>query len=361
MKKTFVDLTYYSFPCENSSQIIELCSSTIGYLNILYKSFTTHFVVRTEKQIEPTIINFLNIHFFQGNTLKKWQIPFRFNQHIKSLKPDFVLVHGFGSAHYLIFLKLICPNAKIILQCNGYAKRPKGLKKIAYQFSDYFIDGYLFTGTDSAKSWYENNIFQKQKVFEVMEGSNHFKFDPSSNRSKNSFLWVGGLNENKDPITILRAFNQFLVVNSSATLTMIYHQNDLLDVVKDFLKNSNNLEKAVFLQGFIEHKLLEKTYNQHQFFILGSHYEGSGYALSEAMACGCVPIVTNISSFKFMTNNGDCALLFSPENDQELHCQLVKTQQINYLDYQRKVLQQFDTKLSFDAIAKTIDNVFQSL
>ena len=79
------------------------------------------------------------------------------------------------------------------------------------------------------------------------------------------------------------------------------------------ITNLMNITSREFTDAnFIVQSELEKIYNQHQFFILGSHYEGSGYALLEAMACGCIPIVTNIPSYKFMTNNGDCALLFSP-------------------------------------------------
>ena len=361
MKKTFVDLTYYSFKETKPQKIIELCSSTVGYLEILSEIFTTHFVVRSTTYIESAKIKFLTIHFFKADSLKKWQIPYSFNRFIKSLKPDFILVHGFGTAHYLIFLKLICPKAKILLQCNGFAPKPHGLKKLVYHLANFFIDGYLFTGISNAKDWYESNVFPKQKVFEVMEGSTHFKFDRSVVRAVNSFLWVGSLNENKDPITILKAFSQFLEVHPTATLTMIYHQNDLLDAVIEIIQSNKKLKNAVLLQGYVEHKSLERIYNQHQFFMLGSHYEGSGYALVEAMACGCVPIVSNIAPFQFVTSNGDCGLLFSSGNDGELLGQLLKTQQIDYLHYQSKVLKQFDTKLSFAAIAKTVQNVFLSL
>jgi len=33
-------------------------------------------------------------------------------------------------------------------------------------------------------------------------------------------------------------------------------------------------------------------------FIVGSHHEGSGYALMEALACGAIPVVTNIPAFR---------------------------------------------------------------
>ncbi len=361
MKKTLVDLTYFSFQNSDSKKIIESCKSTIGFLEKSFDDLTTHFVVRSKNNFDTLEINFLKIHFFKGNILKKRQVPFRFNRFIKSLKPDYILVNGFGYAHYLIFLKLICPKSKILLQCNGFAPKPFGIKKIVYQISDFFIDGYLFTGIENAKDWYESKVFKKEKVFEVMEGATHFKFDKSITRIENSYLWVGGLNENKDPLTILKAFNRFLHLEPTATLTMVFHENDFLPEVTFYRSTNKKLEKSVFLQGFVTNNELEKIYNQYQFFVLGSHYEGSGYALLEAMACGCVPIVTNIPSFKYMTNNGDCALLFSPSSEEELFNQLIKSQEIDISIYQKKVLKQFEENLSFNAIAKTITKVFHSL
>lgn len=361
MKKTLVDLTYYSFSEDNPHDILVKCQSTIGFLEKLSVKYKVHFVVRSEKEFATLSIHSVQHHFFKGKMLEKWQIPFRFHNYIKSLQPDYILVHGFGTAHYLIILKMICPKAKILLQSNGFSPKPKGLKKLAYTISDYFIDGYLFTGIENAKVWYESKIFKRSKVFEVMEGSSHFKFTGNTNRNQNSFIWVGRLDTNKDPMTILNAFDLFLDDEPTAKLTMIFHEGALLEAVTHRISISENLKKAVELLGFVEHQQLEILYNKHQYFVLGSHFEGSGYALLEAMACGCVPVVTNIPSFKYMTNDGDCALLFSPKNEAELLAQLRKTKVLNYEEQQQKVLNHFDNKLSFQAIANEIESVFQSL
>ncbi|NNT71327.1 glycosyltransferase family 4 protein [Flavobacterium sp. IMCC34852] len=361
MKKTLVDLTYYSFSEANSQSIISKCQSTIGFLENLTGKFAVHFVVRSKNEFPSLDQHSVQYHFFKGRTLNKWQIPFRFSSYIKSWQPDYILVHGFGAAHYLILLKIMCPKSKILLQSNGFSPPPKRLKKLVYKISDYFIDGYLFTGSENAEAWYEAKVFRKSKVFEVMEGSTHFKFNGNTNRNQNSFIWVGRLDKNKDPITILNAFDLFLEVESTAKLTMIFHEGELLDVVTQRVSNSENLKKAVELRGFVEHQELETIYHNYQYFILGSHYEGSGYALLEAMACGCVPIVTNIPSFKYMTANGRCGFLFSPKKEEELLAQLKKTIVINYKEHQQKVIDQFNDKLAFQAIANEIELVFQSL
>ncbi|PIA79394.1 hypothetical protein BFR04_00645 [Gaetbulibacter sp. 4G1] len=360
-RKTILDISYYTFPLKSSKKVINSCYSTLGFLNKVGPSYKIVFIARTIKHFKCEKANNVLIKFFKSRKLKKWQVPFRFHNYIKSFKPDFILVHGFGVVHYLVFLRLIIPNVKIVLQCNGHTHKPKWVKKNIYRLSDRFIDGYLFTGKENAKHWYESKSIRKEKVFQVMEGSTSFKINDKMKRKPFSFIWVGGLNYNKDPLTVLKAFNMFLTMQPLAKLTMVFHENDLLDTINMFIINKPNLIDAIDLRGYVEHGLLEDIYNQNKFFILGSHYEGSGYALSEAMACGCVPVITNIPSFKYMTNNGECAFLFSPANERELFEQLIATQTCDYNLFQSKVTNQFKNKLSFEAIAKEIVDIFQSL
>lgn len=359
--KIFVDLFYVTFSFKKPEEVLKRCCSTVGYLEKLATSFNLYFVARTTECSSFSEDKPLKAFLFKGKKLKKWMIPFRFNWFIKSLQPDYILVHGFGFVHYLIFLKMILPKSKILLQSNGFAPKPKGIKKYIYKVSDHFIDGYLFTGIDNAKPWYENKILAKDKIFSVMEGSTYFKFSGNEKRKPNSFLWVGRLDANKDPLTILKAFERFLDIEKNAILTMIFHENYLLLQVQDLILSSEKLKKAVVVKGYVEHHLLEEIYNENEFFILGSHYEGSGYALSEAMACGCIPIITNIPPFQYMTNKSNCAFMFTPENDDELFESLKKAVSSDTIEMQQKVLEQFERKLSFRAIGEDIKSIFETL
>lgn len=359
--KIFVDLFYVTFSLKKPEDVLKRCYSTVGYLEKLAASFNLYFVARTTEYSSFSDDKPLKVSLFKGKKLKKWMIPFRYNLFIKSLQPDYILVHGFGFAHYLIFLKMILPKSKILLQSNGFAPKPKGVKKYIYKIADQFIDGYLFTGIENAKPWYENKILAKDKIFSVMEGSTHFKFSGNEKRKPNSFLWVGRLDANKDPLIILKAFERFLDIEENAILTMVFHESHLSTQVQDFILNSEKLKKAVIVKGYVEHHLLEAIYNKNEFFILGSHYEGSGYALVEAMACGCIPIVTSIPSFQFMTNDGACAFLFTPNRDDELFESLKKAVSSDKTEMQQKILEQFERKLSFRAIGEEVKSVFETL
>jgi glycosyltransferase involved in cell wall biosynthesis len=99
---------------------------------------------------------------------------------------------------------------------------------------------------------------------------------------------------------------------------------------------------------------LSYWYNGADFIISTSHYEGSGISVCEAMSCGCIPIVTDIPSFRMMTRGGECGLLFHPGDADQLNIALIKSVTLNVQTEREKVLNQFDENLSFKAIASAM-------
>jgi glycosyltransferase involved in cell wall biosynthesis len=100
---------------------------------------------------------------------------------------------------------------------------------------------------------------------------------------------------------------------------------------------------------------LENWFNAADFFISTSHREGSGIAASEAMSCGCIPVLSNIISFRRMTGPGKCGLLFEAGNPDSLLQTLIQTNGMDTEAEKGKVLEQFRAELSFEAIAKKIN------
>src|SRR6185436_10998463 len=109
-----------------------------------------------------------------------------------------------------------------------------------------------------------------------------------------NFLFVGRLNKNKDPMTVLKGFEKYLATEPFAKLHMIFSVDDLLPELNAFIDQSPALSKAVVLKGFVPNDELAYWYSAADFYISASHSEGGSYALMEAMACGCIPILTAI-------------------------------------------------------------------
>ncbi|HET6995227.1 MAG TPA: glycosyltransferase, partial [Chitinophagaceae bacterium] len=93
---------------------------------------------------------------------------------------------------------------------------------------------------------------------------------------------------------------------------------------------------------------------------LGSHYEGSGYALSEALRCGCIPVVTNIPSFRMMTNNGHLGALWNTEDKDSFVEAAIKAINKPLVSEANACIDFFKEKLSFDAIARDAIRYYQA-
>jgi len=307
-------------------------------------------------------------YFFRGKN-KFFFLPWKLYFFIRQQKPRVVFVHSFIFPFQLLILKLfISRNTKIVIQ--HHAEKPfahpfkRWLQKLAYSRAD----AYLFASRDLANSYLEAKIIrEKGRVQEVMEGSCIFEpQDKVASRQKLNleaetiFLWVGRLNQNKDPLTVLKAINSFKTQNQNFKLVMIYGSTEMENEVKGFIQE-NELASLVTLVGTVSHVELEDWFGAADYFLSASHYEGSGIALCEAMACGCVPIATRIDSFKSMTNNGQFGYLFEAGNDKQLSEILFKLRPADLDLIKEQVLRKFKEDLSFEAIGARISSIVSEL
>lgn len=306
--------------------------------------------------------------FFKSRN-RFWYIPFGTLRYIKTQRPCFVLVQGFVFPLQVACLRLyIGGKGKICLQHHG--EQPfKGIKGLLQRMADRFVDAYAFASTEMARDWVRAGVISSpRKCHEIMGVSTSFtRQEKKSSKERTgisgqpAFLWVGRLNQNKDPLTVLKGFAKYLRINPAASLYMIYQDNDLETVLQEMIVEDSLLSKNVRLVGKVPHEELSYWFSAADFFISGSHREGSGYALIEAMACGCIPVVTNIPSFKKITHGGHCGLLYEPGNVDELLKTLIQSSQLDLSVEANKVLAQFNNNLSFDAYANQVLQVMQSV
>jgi glycosyltransferase involved in cell wall biosynthesis len=163
------------------------------------------------------------------------------------------------------------------------------------------------------------------------------------------------LDANKDPVTVIKAFIKFLQIQPSAKLNLVYQDAPLLEELSNLIK-ANEAKGAINFIGRVEHQQLEEWFSKSDFIISASLYEGSGIAVCEAMSCGCIPLVTDIPSFRKMTG-GKCGFLYRPGDDAALLNLLCATKGMDVNAERQKVLEQFKTELSFEAITKKIERI----
>ena len=314
------------------------------------------------------IVNGIRYFYFKGRN-KFFHLPFRAILLVKREQPQFVLVQGLRFPFQVLLLKLFTArSSKIIIQHHGESPYV-GLKKYFQRVAGRYVDAYLFTSISNAKKWVNEGIIRRQEqCFEVLEASTYFKQGDKTACKQllglgntSNFLWVGRLDANKDPLTVLNGFELYLERNPGAKLHMVYQTEDILPQVKVKIDSSASLYKNVNMVGRLRHEELESWYNACDFYLSGSHREGSGYALLEAMACGCIPIVTDIPSFRKITADGQYGFLYEKGNAQQLANVLASVNEIDQTQFASRIVAYFKNELSFEKIAADIYAVCKKL
>ena len=329
-----------------------------GILTLLAK---THEVLSIEHIAYEGNLHRDNVFYRFVNLGKKFhRKPARLHEMIKQAAPDFVFINGFNFPLQLILLKLTLPRKVKIIILHRAEKPFRGIKKWFQKMGDQCVSAYLFSSNEFSEAWKQN--INTNKIHEVIQASSVFHPVDKKLARRNLglqdndhiFLWVGNLNRGKDPLTVVKGFAAFSRKEHNAKLYMIFQTDSLLSEVSELIKKEGVVDK-ILLVGRIKHHDLENWYNAGDFIISGSHYEGSGIAVAEAMSCGCVPILSNIISFRRMTGPGKCGLLFEAGNASDLLDKLMAARNIDYYDERSGTLQQFQTELSFEAIVKKIN------
>jgi glycosyltransferase involved in cell wall biosynthesis len=268
--------------------------------------------------------NFDRFLFFKGNNRFGF-FSFRTMRYLQSLEPDLVLVRGLIFPVQVLAVRLWL-GKKVKIIARHHADIPfKGLKKVLQQWADTCINAYLFTSKGIAETWFRQKIIRDpQKIIELPATLTVFsKKDKKTSKQllslsgESMYLWVGRLNPNKDPLTVLKAFDLFLLIHPEAGLHMVFQSDELISSVKKMIQDSERLRSSVLLHGVQPYEKMCFWFSAADFFISASYSEGGSSAILEAMACGCIPIVSRIPASMQVIDKSD-ALHFAPGNTNEL-------------------------------------------
>jgi glycosyltransferase involved in cell wall biosynthesis len=327
-----------------------------GILEMLSKDHTVFGIERINYEGEQ---DHKGVKYYFVRQKKKVAIfPFRIHRLVKDLQPDVVFINGFIFPFQIIQLRWKLGKGVKIIILHRSEKPFKGVKKHLQKMADKYVHAYFFASHELAEQWLKVGTIQhKRKIHEIIQGSSIFHAEPKSATMSKApvFLWVGRLDANKDPLTVVRAFIRFLKVQPQAILYMIYQENELLNEVMQVLYAEHI--KGIEMVGKVPHEQLHSWYNSADFIVSGSHYEGNGVAVCEAMSCGCIPVVTNIPSFRKMTGPGKCGLLYEAGSETNLLNALLQTRNLNLQIERQKTIEQFGHELSFKAIERKIVEV----
>jgi glycosyltransferase involved in cell wall biosynthesis len=294
-----------------------------------------------------------------------WNLmPMNMCRYVRSLFPDVIIVHGLHFSLQLMQLRMFV-GSKPIIYVQHHAERPlKSFRKVIQKLNDRFVRGYFFCSSEIGKEWANQKLIKGlSKIHEVMEVSSTFLPIPKQSArkqlglsSEKIYLWVGRLDKNKDPETLVNAFTAFATEKSNIKLFIAFQSNDLLEKIS---RDISTVADKIILLGRLDHNQLTQWYGAADFIISTSHYEGSGLAVCEAMSCGCVPILSNIPSFRMMTGFREFGLLFEAGNSNSLLEALEISLSMDVKKASEQSMLRFENYLSFPAIARKIDEIIQ--
>ncbi len=231
-----------------------------------------------------------------------------FAELLHTLAPDVIHVHGLGFVHDVPVLAALAPQTPILLQDHAdrvpaFWRRPSWRRALAG------VSAVSFCARSQAGPFAHHALLPaRTKVFEIPESTS--RFTPGDRmrarrltalHGNPAVLWVGHLDENKDPLTVLEGMSAVAREFPDMQLYCCFGTAPLLHEVEVRIARDRVLRPRVHLLGRLPHERIEELMRAADLFVLGSHREGSGYSLIEALACGLPPVVTDIPSFRALT------------------------------------------------------------
>ncbi|MEO8018086.1 MAG: glycosyltransferase family 4 protein, partial [Pseudomonadota bacterium] len=242
-----------------------------------------------------------------------------FKELLRASNADALHVHGLGFPRDIGRLTRLAPQLPIILQ--DHANRPPRIwRRGAWRRGLAHVDGVAFCALEQVTPFIEQRVLPAHVTFYEYPGtSSHFSpGDQAAARALTGLygdpcvLWVGHLNHNKDPLTVLRGMSECIRLLPELHLWCCFGSAPLHAAIERELQRNADLAARVHLLGPQPHERVEHLMRAADLFALGSHFEGSGFSLIESLATGLTPVVSNIASFRALTGNGAVGALFPP-------------------------------------------------
>jgi glycosyltransferase involved in cell wall biosynthesis len=287
---------------------------------------------------------------------------------LRGVRPDVLHVHGLDFPRPVLSLAAALPTVPIILQ--DHASRPPRLWRRALQRRAFAsVRGVAFCAAGQARPFREAGVLAAHTpVYAIPETT--CRFEPGDRAAARretgldgdpAILWVGHLDANKDPLAVLEGLSAAVPVLDGARLHCCFGVAPLRAAVEARIASDPRLRGRVRLWGAVPHARIEQLMRAADLFVLGSHREGSGYALIEALACGLTPVVTDIPSFRALTGAGAVGRLWPCGDPEALAAALRAVAALPRDELRRAVRSHFERELSPAALGGKLAAMYRDV
>jgi glycosyltransferase involved in cell wall biosynthesis len=287
---------------------------------------------------------------------------------LRDLAPDVFHVHGLDFPRQVLSLAELSSGAPIILQ--DHASRPPRIwRRASARRGMSVAAGIAFCSLDQARPFTKTGLIgASTQVYEIPESTT--RFAPGNRvearrvagiEGDPAVLWVGHLDENKDPLTVLGGISAAARELPGLRFYCCFGNAPLLQAVQDRIAKDSDLRGRVHLLGRLPHERIELLMQAADMFVLGSHREGSGYSLIEALACGLPPVVTDIPSFRSLTGGGSVGALWPCGDPRALGQALQSIARRGGSEMRAAVRAHFERELSFNALGVKLMAMYEDV
>ena len=295
-----------------------------------------------------------------------WTRPRGLSSAARESRSNLVHANGLVFPGLLWQLRRAMPaSVPMVVQHHAGGPPPAGgmrsaLRRAVWRLGLAGADAFFFTAEEQARPWREARVIRPaQEVHAIPESSRSPRRVPRQEARERSgvagqpaLLWVGRLSPQKDPLTVLEGFARVSDALPAARLTFVYQDDRLLPELRARVAADARLGERVRLASPVPPDAVPYFLCAADVFVLGSPDEGSGYALIEALACGLVPVVTDIPSFRALTSGGRLGALWAPGDAGALARSLVAVAGRPIEPQRDAVIRHFEAELSWAAVGR---------
>ena len=259
---------------------------------IKYKSVTLFLIQENKNEMHLDDLQKLGLKIYRldANNFLDIRALFKFLVLITKSNPSQVQAHLYWSQIWSIFLKFLLPKTQIYwVEHNSYLQRTF-LQWKFYKFFSNFSSKIIVVSN-------EIDVFLSQKKIK----NNLVVYNPISanftnikkDLTKPQFLFVGRLNEQKNPSLLLDSFNYAIENQLIPKLSKLNICGEGL-LYRSLIEKRNLLpcREQIYFHGYLEEADLVKQYQNSMVFVSTSIFEGFPLARAEALASGCVVVTT---------------------------------------------------------------------
>ncbi|TAM61558.1 MAG: glycosyltransferase [Rhodanobacter sp.] len=340
------------------TEVLEQWHSLVDIAELVASSGTRVSVIQAAACEDLITRNGIDYHFIDirglGTAASRGR---RFAGLLADIHADVLHGHGLAFAGAAFAVSQCLPQLPIIMQ--DHADRPpRWWRRPLWRRWHAAISGVAFTALEQAQPFIRAGLFGPHtRLFAIPESSS--RFTPGSRADARAqtglhgdpcVLWVGHLSPGKDPLTVLDGVARTALRLPGLQLWCAFGSAPLRDEVQARIAHDPRLARRVHLLGKVAHAHVEALMRAADLFVSGSHHEGSGYALLEALACGVAPVITDIPSFRALTGSGRVGNLWPCGDAARLAEALVDAAASRPSPEQ--VRGHFDATLSFAAVGR---------